>query len=172
MAKAVSGSDSISTVESDTNRTSRKHLAQVLALLSISDSEVNQRTSGAERNGSNSEKSEFLRLVALTCRIAQRAILDKRYADAAGRTSAARAEFMVKVSEDHLLSLLYFTDAVMLFLYSYWCSEQASGKTRPQDFVTSDRLREQVLHTWERETRKEDATDDEKTRAKGMVGLM
>jgi hypothetical protein len=79
---------------------------------------------------------------------------------------------MVKVAEDHMLSLLYFTDAILLFLYSYWCSEQVSGKSRPQDFITSDRLRQQVLHHWERGTRKESATEDEKMRAKGMVGLM
>ena len=101
-----------------------------------------------------------------------RAIKSKRFADAYGRTPQAKQEYIDKTSPDFTLSVLHFTDSILLFLYSFWCSEQVSGRPRPSEYSSSDALRASVLFMWERAHRRDDISAEEKERTGCMVGLM
>lgn len=104
--------------------------------------------------------------------VSKQAILAKRYGDAYGLTNSAREEFIKKVSYDATMSLLKFTDSVLLFLYSYWCMEQGAGRLRPADYLSSDRFRADIRGHWEREYRRDNLCAEEKGRIGCMVGLM
>ena len=101
-----------------------------------------------------------------------RAIKSKRYADAYARNPQAKQEYIDKTSLNITLSVLHFTDSILLFLYSFWCSEQVSGRPRPAEYSSSDALRASVLLMWEREHRRDDVSAEEKERIGCMVGLM
>jgi hypothetical protein len=101
-----------------------------------------------------------------------RAVKSKRYADAYARNAQAKQEYIEKTSPHHMLSVLHFTDSVLLFLYSFWCGEQVSGRPRPLEYSSSDAIRASVLSMWDREYRRDDISAEEKERAGCMVGLM
>jgi hypothetical protein len=101
-----------------------------------------------------------------------RAIKSKRFADAFARTPQAKQEYIDKTTPNITLSVLHFTDSILLFLYSFWCSEQVSGRPRPAEYSSSDALRASVLSMWEREHRRDDVSAEEKERIGCMVGLM
>lgn len=110
-------------------------------------------------------------LIMLTFSLSARAIRSKRYGDAYGVTAQARQEFLAKVSPDHTLSLLRFTDSILLFLYSYWCQERSCDRLRPELYHSSDLFRADIRGQWEREYRKEDLSAKEKEKIGCMVGL-
>jgi len=101
-----------------------------------------------------------------------RAIKSKRFADAFARTPQAKQEYIDKTSPNSTLSVLHFTDSILLFLYSFWCGEQVSGRPRPAEYSSSDALRASVLSMWEREHRRDDVLTEGKERIGCMVGLM
>lgn len=73
------------------------------------------------------------------------------------------------------------TDAVLLWLYAYWCDEQAEGRVSTKPYKESQALRDYVKVEWEKWVRKgwsEYAGVEEHEReglremGKGMIGLM
>lgn len=105
-------------------------------------------------------------------RTSSRAILSKRLADAYGRTPAIKPEFVGVVDADRRLSVLRFTDSILLFLYSYWCSEQSQGRLQITQYDNSQALRDSTRAAWDREMRRDDITAEEKERTGCMIGLM
>ena len=72
---------------------------------------------------------------------------------------------------DPIKSLLCLTDACLLWLYSYFCDEQAIGRVRGTPYQESSSLREHVRKLWETEARVA-ADTESRERASAMVGLM
>lgn len=79
------------------------------------------------------------------------------------------------------MGLLSLTDAVLLWLYAYWCDEQADGRVHMTPYRESQALREYVKGEWERWVRKgwneyalaeEDQREGLRDMGKGMIGLM
>lgn len=110
----------------------------------------------------------------------ERALQLKRRGDAFARSPTAHKEFL-HLPHDPLKGLLCLTDAVLLWLYSYFCEEQASGRVRSSPYGESVALREFVRKGWEKEMRGEGsergskADEDREARremARAMVGLM
>ena len=83
----------------------------------------------------------------------------------------AKPEFAHLVRDD-LLGLLCYTDAVLLWLYSYWADEQSLGRVRGSPYSQSQALRDFVRASWERYGREQAKSDREKEMVKGMIGLM
>ncbi|KAK8853435.1 hypothetical protein IAR55_004141 [Kwoniella newhampshirensis] len=100
-----------------------------------------------------------------------RALLLKRHGDAYQRTKSAHPQFVSTLPHDPMKGLLCLTDAVLLWLYSYFCDEQGGGRVRSTPYNDSAPLRDFVRRGWEHEMRKgEDEVRREGARA--MVGLM
>ncbi|CAD6572668.1 MAG: hypothetical protein TREMPRED_000599 [Tremellales sp. Tagirdzhanova-0007] len=99
-----------------------------------------------------------------------RALLLKRHGDAHQRSPSAQPQFS-SLPHDPLKGLLCLTDAVLLWLYAYFCEEQAGGRVRSSPYNESAPLRDFVRKGWEGEMRR--AKDDgERDLARAMVGLM
>ncbi|WWD19863.1 hypothetical protein CI109_104330 [Kwoniella shandongensis] len=100
-----------------------------------------------------------------------RALLLKRHGDAYQRTKTAHAQYVSALPHDPLKGLLCLTDAVLLWLYAYFCEEQGGGRVRSTPYNESAPLRDFVRRLWEVEMRK---GEDEGRRemARAMVGLM
>jgi hypothetical protein len=116
----------------------------------------------------------------LIIRYKARAILLKRHGDAHLRLAGAKPQFL-HLPADTLLGLLSLTDAVLLFLYAYWCDEQADGRVKMTPYRESQALRDYVKGEWERWVRKgwgeytqvdEDEREGLKEMGKGLIGLM
>ncbi|WVF67345.1 hypothetical protein IAT40_002099 [Kwoniella sp. CBS 6097] len=102
-----------------------------------------------------------------------RALLLKRHGDAYQRTHSAHSQYTSTLPLDPIKGLLCLTDAVLIWLYSYFCDEQAGGRVRISPYTQSAPLRDFVRRGWESEMRK--APEEEEGRkqvAKAMVGLM
>lgn len=112
-----------------------------------------------------------------------RAILLKRHGDAHLRLTGAKPQFL-HLPADTLLGLLSLTDAVLLWLYAYWCDEQAEGRVKMSPYRESQALRDFVRGEWEKWVRRgwqvyadgEGVEGDEREglrdMGKGMIGLM
>jgi hypothetical protein len=134
---------------------------------------VHPKLAGLAHNGDNYKDRTLPFVQHFTdARINLRAIKSKRFADAFARTPQAKQEYIDKTTPNITLSVLHFTDSILLFLYSFWCSEQVSGRPRPAEYSSSDALRASVLSMWEREHRRDDVSTEEKERIGCMVGLM
>lgn len=106
----------------------------------------------------------------MSSRYQKRALLLKRHGDAHQRSPTARPEF-THLPHDPLQGMLCLTDAVLLWLYSYFCNEQAGGRVRSSPYNESAPLREFVRKGWEAEVRR--AKEEEaREMARAMVGLM
>ena len=104
------------------------------------------------------------------CRYRGRALLLKRHGDAHQRSASAQPQF-ANLSHDPLKGLLCLTDAVLLWLYAYFCEEQAGGRIRSSPYNESAPLREFVKKGWEGEMKR--AKDEEgRVMARAMIGLM
>ncbi|WWC91975.1 uncharacterized protein L201_006928 [Kwoniella dendrophila CBS 6074] len=102
-----------------------------------------------------------------------RALLLKRHGDAYQRTHSAHPKYKQQLPFDHLKGLLCLTDAVLLWLYAYFCDEQAGGRVRMSPYLESEPLRGFVRKGWEIEMRKPSENfDGGKEMAQAMVGLM
>ncbi|WWC64849.1 uncharacterized protein I303_107463 [Kwoniella dejecticola CBS 10117] len=102
-----------------------------------------------------------------------RALLLKRHGDAYQRVPSAHPKYTSRLPKDPLKGLLSLTDAVLLWLYAYFCDEQHMGRVRITPYNESAPLREFVKKAWESEMRK--APEEEEGRremAQAMVGLM
>lgn len=78
------------------------------------------------------------------------------------------------MKRDDLLGLLRLTDAVLMYLYSDWANEQATGRVRGTPYSESEPLRTAVRKGWEKLVSLTCEPGQEKDRemAKGMIGLM
>ena len=103
-------------------------------------------------------------------RYRSRALLLKRHGDAYQRSPSAQPQF-ASLPSDPLKGLLCLTDAVLLWLYAYFCEEQAGGRVRGSPYNESAPLREFVRKSWESEIRRAES-DETKEMARGMVGLL
>lgn len=109
-----------------------------------------------------------------------RATLLKRHGDAYNRSPTAHSQYTAKLPHDPLKGLLCLTDSVLLYLYAFWCEEQAIGRVRTTPYVGSEPLRDMVRKGWEGEMRRDaeksagagSGEEERKERARGMVGLM
>ncbi|OCF30925.1 hypothetical protein I316_07451 [Kwoniella heveanensis BCC8398] len=102
-----------------------------------------------------------------------RALLLKRHGDAYQRTHSAHSQYTSTLPHDPIKGLLCLTDAVLLWLYAYFCDEQGGGRVRSSPYNESAPLRDFVRRGWESEMRK--APEEEEGRKQGaraMVGLM
>lgn len=108
---------------------------------------------------------------SLPIRYRLRALLLKRHGDAYLRNHGAHSDYTSVLPEDPVRGLLCLTDCSILFLYCYWCEEQASGRVRSSPYTESQPLRDVIRRAWESEAKR--ATDEEdRERAKAMIGLM
>ncbi len=106
----------------------------------------------------------------MSLRYRARALLLKRHGDAYQRSPSAQPQF-ASLPHDPLKGLLCLTDAILLWLYAYFCDEQAGGRVRSSPYNESAPLREFVRKGWEGEMRR--AKDEEgREMARAMVGLM
>ncbi|ORY31598.1 hypothetical protein BCR39DRAFT_525858 [Naematelia encephala] len=102
-----------------------------------------------------------------------RALILKRHGDAYQRTDSARPRYTARLPADALKGLLCLTDAALLWLYAYHCEEQSgSGHARGSRYDESRGLRDFVRSMWEKFVRRDDEPEEERDRARGMVGLM
>lgn len=121
-------------------------------------------------------------------RYRDRALRLKRHADAYAR-DANYQRHLSHLPKDPLKGLLCLTDAALLWLYSYFCEEQASGRVRTTPYNESMELRRFIQARWEHVLRgdmaspapadgsepdERDAAEDQKKKdmARGMIGLM
>ncbi|WRT69984.1 uncharacterized protein IL334_006977 [Kwoniella shivajii] len=102
-----------------------------------------------------------------------RALLLKRHGDAYQRAPNAHPQFVSQLPYDQLKGLLCHTDAVLFWLYSYFCDEQGGHRIRSSPYYESAPFREFVRKGWEYEMRRVLEEDDgRKEMAQAMVGLM
>lgn len=88
------------------------------------------------------------------------------------RVPSAKAEYL-HLPQDQLLGLLCLTDAMLLFLYSYWAEEQSIGRVRGTPYSESQPLRDFIRDQWDRFGRTlRDDQEREREMVKGMIGLM
>ncbi|WWC72257.1 uncharacterized protein I206_106219 [Kwoniella pini CBS 10737] len=131
----------------------------------------NLRNEVTEEESKENWSKEKWRSTAIMYR--ERALLMKRHGDAYQRVSTAQPKYVSQLPKDPLKGCLSLTDAVLLWLYSYFCDEQDRGRVRATPYNESAPLREYVKKAWENEMRNAlEEEEDRREMAQGMVGLM
>lgn len=96
----------------------------------------------------------------------------KRYGDAMVGGPRARPEFLAIVKHDVVGGNVFLVDCVLLFMYSFWCTDQSRGRVQIGMYTDAQPLLEATRKAWEHEMRRSDISDKQAEMNKGMVGLL
>lgn len=89
------------------------------------------------------------------------------------RTSNAKPDFVDRLPHDPLAGRLAIVDSILLFLYSFWCFEQATnGDPAYGRYADAILMMESSRASWTSELRRTDLTDAHRAMNKGMTGLL